>query len=288
VKGIILAGGLGSRLYPLTLATSKQLLPVYDKPMIYYPLSVLMLAGIRKILVICTPKAQPDFERALGDGSQWGLDLEYALQAEPRGLADALLVGKKFISGQPVCLILGDNIFFGHGLPDTLRQAAKLKQGALIFAYRVQNPSDYGVVEFDQEGLALSLEEKPEQARSFYAVPGLYFYDNQVVDLAESLAPSLRNELEITDLNRAYMDQGRLRVELLGRGIAWLDAGTHQSLLQATNFIQAVQERQGMMISCPEEIAWRMGYIDDDQLEGLASSLGDNRYREYLLNLLDG
>jgi glucose-1-phosphate thymidylyltransferase len=288
VKGIILAGGLGSRLYPLTLATSKQLLPVYDKPMIYYPLSVLMLAGIRKILVICTPQAQPDFQRILGDGSQWGLELDYALQAEPRGLADAFLVGADFIAGQPVCLILGDNIFFGHGLPNSLRRAAALQQGAMIFAYRVQSPSDYGVVEFDDGGRALSLEEKPARPRSPFAVPGLYFYDDQVVGMAESLRPSDRNELEITDLNRAYMKKGQLRVELLGRGIAWLDAGTHQSLLQATNFIQAVQERQGMMISCPEEIALRMGYINADQVARLAAQLGDNRYREYLLNLLEG
>jgi glucose-1-phosphate thymidylyltransferase len=287
VKGIVLAGGLGSRLYPLTLATSKQLLPVYDKPMIYYPLSILMLAGIRQILVICTPQAQPDFQRALGDGSQWGLELTYAIQEEPRGLADALLVGAGFIDSQPVCLILGDNIFFGHGLPETLRSAASLDSGALIFAYRVQNPSDYGVVEFNDEGYAVSLEEKPEPARSLYAVPGLYFYDDQVVGLAESLEPSERKELEITDLNRAYLAKRQLKVQSLGRGIAWLDAGTHQSLLQATNFIQAVQERQGMMISCPEEIAWRMGYIDAEQLARLADSLGDNRYRAYLLNLLE-
>lgn len=286
MKGIILAGGLGSRLYPLTLATSKQLLPVYDKPMIYYPLSVLMLAGIRKILIICTPQSQPDFQRALGDGSQWGLELEYAIQDEPRGLADAFLVGADFIDSQPVCLILGDNIFFGHGLPETLRRATAMDQGALILAYRVQNPSDYGVVEFDEQGYAISLEEKPAEARSHYAVPGLYFYDHQVVEFARELKPSARNELEITDLNQAYMAQGLLKVQLLGRGIAWLDAGTHQSLLQATNFIQAVQERQGMMISCPEEIAWRMGYIDADQLARLAASLGDNRYREYLMNLL--
>lgn len=269
------------------MATSKQLLPVYDKPMIYYPLSVLMLAGIRKILIICTPQAQPDFQRTLGDGNQWGLELEYAVQAQPRGLADALLVGADFIDGQPVCLILGDNIFFGHGLPETLRQAAALDRGALIFAYRVQNPTQYGVVEFDEGGRALSLQEKPEHARSVYAVPGLYFYDEQAVGLAKSLKPSERNELEITDLNRAYLAKDQLMVQLLGRGIAWLDAGTHQSLLQATNFIQAVQERQGMMISCPEEIAWRMGYIDADQLAHLAASLGDNLYRDYLVNLLD-
>ena len=288
MKGIILAGGSGTRLYPITRSISKQIIPVYDKPMIYYPLSVQMLAGIRNILIICTPQAQPDFIRTLGDGSQWGLELEYAIQDEPRGLADAFLVGADFIDSQPVCLILGDNIFFGHGLPQTLRTAAALDEGALIFAYRVQNPSDYGVVEFDDEGYALSLEEKPIQARSSYAVPGLYFYDEQVVALAQSLAPSARDELEITDLNRAYMAKNQLKVQLLGRGIAWLDAGTHQSLLQATNFIQAVQERQGMMISCPEEIAWRMGYIDTEQLARLAASLGDNRYREYLEHLLDG
>jgi glucose-1-phosphate thymidylyltransferase len=286
MKGIILAGGHGTRLYPLTLSVSKQLLPVYDKPMIYYPLSMLMLAGIREILVISTPDALPLFRRLLGDGSRWGLAFSYVEQAAPRGLAEAFLLDKEFIAGSPVCLILGDNIFYGHGLPDHLRAAAALDEGALIFAYPVKDPQRYGVVEFDDGGRALSIEEKPTQPRSHFAVPGLYFYDRCVVEYSEALRPSSRGELEITDLNRTYLEQGALRVEQLGRGIAWLDAGTHESLLQASLFVQAVQDRQGMMISCPEEIAWRMGFIDCAQLERLAYDMRHNQYGQYLLQLL--
>ena len=262
MKGIILAGGRGTRLNPLTLAISKQLLPVYDKPMIYYPLSMLMLAGIRQILVISTPEDLPAFRRLLGDGARWGLRFEYAEQTEPRGLADAFLVGRQFISGSPVCLILGDNIFFGSGLADQLRTAAALDRGALVFAYSVRDPQRYGVIEFDADGRAISLEEKPSRPLSNYAVPGLYFYDEHVVQFAEALEPSPRGELEITDLNRSYMERSQLKVIPLGRGLAWLDAGTHELLLQAANFVQTVEERQGLMISCPEEIAYRMGYID--------------------------
>ena len=286
MKGIILAGGRGTRLFPLTIGVSKQLLPVYDKPMVYYPLSMLMLAGIREILVISTPEALPAFESLLGDGNKWGLDFQYAEQAEPRGLADAFVVGREFIRSDPVCLILGDNIFFGHGLPENLRNAAEIKDGALVFAYPVRDPERYGVVEFDQEGRALSVEEKPEQPRSHYAVPGIYFYDNEVVGIAKNLQPSQRGELEITDLNCVYLEKGKLRVEVLGRGVAWLDAGTHESLLQAANFVQAVEERQGMMISCPEEIAYRLGYISKQDLEDLALNLSGNQYGEYLLRLL--
>jgi glucose-1-phosphate thymidylyltransferase len=255
--------------------------------MVYYPLSMLMLAGIREILVISTPEALPIFQRLLKDGSQWGLDFAFTQQDKPRGLADSFLVGREFIGDDPVSLILGDNIFFGHGLPDQLRAAASLTEGALIFAYPVRDPQRYGVVEFDSEGRALSIEEKPRRPRSQYAVPGMYFYDNQVVELADSLQPSARGEIEITDLNCIYLERGRLQVEPLGRGVAWLDAGTHGSLLQAANFVQAVEERQGMMISCPEEIAYRMGYIDRDQLQRLGEALNNNRYGEYLLRLLD-
>jgi len=286
MKGIILAGGRGTRLFPLTIGVSKQLLPVYDKPMVYYPLSMLMLAGIREILVISTPEALPAFEALLGDGNRWGLSFQYAEQAEPRGLADAFLVGREFIGTEEVCLILGDNIFFGHGLPGSLRNAAQIKDGALVFAYSVRDPERYGVVEFDQDGRALSVEEKPEKPRSHYAVPGIYFYDNQVVKIAEKLQLSQRGELEITDLNCVYLERRELRVEVLGRGVAWLDAGTHESLLQAANFVQAVEERQGMMISCPEEIAYRLGYISKRELEDLALSLSGNQYGEYLLRLL--
>jgi glucose-1-phosphate thymidylyltransferase len=285
MKGIILAGGKGTRLYPLTIGVSKQMLPVYDKPMIYYPLSMLMLAGIRDILVISTPDALPGFQALLKDGSQLGLSFQYLEQAEPRGLADAFLVGSDFVGKEPVCLILGDNIFFGHGLPDLLRSAAKLTEGARVFAYPVRDPQRYGVIEFDENGKAISIEEKPEKPRSHYAVPGIYFYDGEVVDIASNLAPSRRGELEITDLNCVYLERGLLHVEELGRGVAWLDAGTHEALLKAANFVQAVEDRQGMMISCVEEIAYRMGYIDLDQLKVLAQELGYNQYSEYLLRL---
>ncbi len=286
MKGIILAGGHGTRLYPLTLGVSKQLLPVYDKPMIYYPLSMLMLAGIREILVISTPTALPAFKELLDDGSQWGLTFEYQEQASPRGLADAFLVKPEFIDNQPVCLILGDNIFFGHGLPGQLRQAAELQEGAMIFAYPVRDPQRYGVVEFEN-GHAISIEEKPLKPRSHYAVPGLYFYDHQVVELAAGLKPSPRGELEITDLNRIYLERGQLQVQVIGRGVAWLDAGTHESLLQAANFVQTVEERQGMMISCPEEIAYRMDFIDKAQLMQLAQRYSGNQYGQYLERLCE-
>jgi glucose-1-phosphate thymidylyltransferase len=287
MKGIILAGGKGTRLNPLTLAMSKQLLPVYDKPMIYYPLSMLMFAGIREILIISTPEDLPSFQRLLGDGSQWGLHFDYVEQAEPRGLADAFLVGREFIAGSPVGLILGDNIFFGTGLPDQLQAAAALNKGAQVFAYPVRDPQRYGVVEFNAEGQAISLEEKPQQPRSNYAVPGLYFYDERVVQLAESLKPSPRGELEITDLNRLYLEMGELRVIPLGRGVAWLDAGTHEALLQAANFVQAVEERQGLMIACPEEIAYEMGFIDREQMRLLATRMKNNSYGAYLLSLVE-
>ena len=286
LKGIILAGGRGTRLHPLTLAVCKQLLPVFDKPMVYYPLSILMLAGIRDILVITTPEDLRGFHRLLGDGSQWGLRLSYAQQDRPRGLADAFLIGREFVATTPVSLILGDNIFFGHGLPEMLRRAASRKTGATIFAYRVRDPRRYGVVQFDEDDRALNLEEKPEHPKSDFAVPGMYFYDEHVVELAETLAPSGRGELEITDLNRLYLDRGELQVLAMGRGVAWLDAGTHEALMQASGFVQAVQERQGMMISCPEEIAYRMGFIDSAQLRGLARAMAANDYRDYLLRVL--
>ena len=286
MKGIILAGGKGTRLYPLTIGTSKQLLPVYDKPMVYYPLSMLMLAGIREILVISTPDALPAFRDLLRGGDQWGLKFSYIQQDEPRGLADAFLLGKEFLNGDEVCLILGDNIFFGHGMPESLRRAAELKKGALIFAYPVRDPERYGVVEFDEEGKALSIEEKPEKPRSHYAVPGIYFYDSKVVEYAESLAPSGRGELEITDLNCIYLEKRDLNVEVLGRGVAWLDAGTHESLLQAAQFVQTLEERQGMMISCPEEIAFRLGFIDKQKLVEQATQI-NNQYGDYLLRLVE-
>jgi glucose-1-phosphate thymidylyltransferase len=286
MKGIILAGGKGSRLHPLTISTSKQLLPVYDKPMIYYPLSMFMLAGIREILVISTPDAIPAFNELLRNGQQWGLEFSYIEQEQPRGLADAFLLGKEFIDNQPVSLILGDNIFFGHGLPESLRKASELQEGALIFAYPVRDPERYGVVEFDEDGKALSIEEKPEKPRSHYAVPGIYFYDGRVVEFAEKLTPSPRGELEITDLNCMYLENRELRVEVLGRGVAWLDAGTHESLLQAAQFVQTLEERQGMMISCPEEIAYRMGFIDRAALLEQAKRI-NNQYGDYLLRLVD-
>jgi glucose-1-phosphate thymidylyltransferase len=287
MKGIILAGGRGTRLHPLTISVSKQLLPVYDKPMVYYPLSTLMLAGIRDILVISSPEALPAFRILLGSGKQWGVCFTYAEQSDPRGLADAFLVQPEFIEHQPVCLILGDNIFFGHGFPEQLRELARLKEGALIFAYYVRDPQRYGVVEFDESKRALSIEEKPAKPRSNYAVPGIYFYDHQVVKFAKTLKPSGRGELEITDLNKIYLKRNQLHVELLGRGVAWLDAGTHESLLQAANFIQTVEERQGMMISCPEEIAYRMGYISLDELHKLPAAMNNNQYGEYLKHLIN-
>jgi glucose-1-phosphate thymidylyltransferase len=287
MKGIILAGGKGTRLHPLTLVVSKQLLPVYDKPLIYYPLSMLMLAGIREILIISTPEDLPLFRRLLGSGQQWGVQFSYAEQAEPRGLADAFIVGGQFVGENPACLILGDNIFFGHGLPDQMQAAAALESGAQVFAYPVRDPQRYGVIEFDDRGRAISLEEKPAKPRSNYVVPGLYFYDRRVVSFARALKPSARGEIEITDLNKVYLEMGQLQVQQLGRGIAWLDAGTHESLLQAANFIQTVQERQGIMISCPEEIAYRKGFISRDAITEIAGSYKNNSYGDYLFRLIE-
>ena len=287
MKGIVLAGGQGTRLYPLTLGVSKQLLPVYDKPMIYYPLSMLMLAGIREILVISTAEDLPQFRRLLGTGEQWGIKFEYAKQDQPRGLAEAFIIGREFINNEPVCLILGDNIFFGTGLWDQLKDAANIRQGAMIFAYPVRDATAYGVVEFDEMGKAISLEEKPAKPRSRYAVPGLYFYDHQVSEIALHLLPSPRGELEITDINRVYLERGQLHVQPLGRGVAWLDAGTHENLLQASNFVQTVEERQGLMIGCPEEVAYRMGLISKGQLRVLGEKLRQNGYGDYLLQLLE-
>ncbi len=287
MKGIILAGGAGTRLYPLTMAVSKQMLPVYDKPMIYYPLSMLMLAGIRDILVISSPEALPAFRTLLRGGDQWGLHFQFAEQPTPRGVADAFNVGRDFVAGRPSCLIFGDNIFYGHGLPAQLRAAAALTEGALVFAYSVRDPERYGVVEFDATGRAISIEEKPKQPKSHFAVPGLYFYDSQVCDIVAGLRPSGRGELEITDVNNTYLSAGKLRVDQMGRGVAWLDAGTHETLLQASGFVQAVQERQGMMISCPEEIAYRMGYITRDALLAQGQTMRGNEYGQYLIRLAE-
>jgi len=286
MKGIILAGGSGSRLYPLTLGVSKQMLPVYDKPMIYYPLAVLMTAGIREILIISTPADLPIFRRILGDGSQLGLSFSYAEQPRPEGLAQAFIIGESFIGQEPICLMLGDNIFYGPGLSQILRRAVQLTRGGLIFGYLVRDPERYGVVEFNSEGKVTGIEEKPPNPKSQYAVPGLYFYDNEVVNIARALKPSDRGELEITDVNLAYLKRNELRVELLGRGFAWLDTGTHEALQQAASYVQAIQERQGLKVSCLEEIAFRLGYIDREQLKNLASKYVKNDYGQYLMEIV--
>jgi glucose-1-phosphate thymidylyltransferase len=286
-KGIILAGGSGTRLYPITRAISKQLLPVYDKPMIYYPLSVLMLAGIREVLIINTPHEQALFRNLLGDGSQWGMKIEYAVQPSPDGLAQAFLIGREFLDGRPSCLVLGDNIFYGHGLTELLHSADARRDGATIFGYWVRRPERYGVAEFDAAGAVVGLEEKPEQPKSSYAVTGLYFYDERACDFAEELRPSARGELEITDLNRRYLDEGSLRLEKMGRGYAWLDTGTHESLIEASTYIETIEKRQGLRVCCPEEIAYLNGWIDADDLRRLAHPLSKSGYGQYLLGLID-
>ena len=287
MKGIILAGGSGTRLHPVTQAVSKQLLPVYDKPMIYYPLSVLMLAGIRDILIISTPADTPRFEQLLNDGKQWGLNLQYAIQPSPDGLAQAFLIGEQFLNGEGCCLVLGDNIFYGHDFARTLREAATQTSGATIFAYPVNDPERYGVVEFNREGRAISLEEKPLKPKSRYAITGIYFYDSRVVEVARSLKPSPRGELEITDVNSWYLERNELRTQVLGRGLAWLDTGTHDSLLEASNFIHTIEHRQGLKVACPEEIAYRQGFIDATQLRALAAAISKSSYGEYLLRVLE-